>query len=78
LVNRYPVYLSDIAPKGFRFVEIDGRVTAAATGAVERLLRDEAERHALTEHNYALALEHYSLETVERIVAPLLTELGVR
>jgi glycosyltransferase involved in cell wall biosynthesis len=77
LVNRYGVYTSDIAPKGFRFVEIDGEVTPAAVAEVARLLDDEAARRAQTDHNYALALEHYSLQALDRIVAPLLADLGV-
>lgn len=77
LVNRYAVYASDIAPKGFRFVEIDGAVTPRAVAEVARLLDDEGARRAQTEHNHALALEHYSLAALDRIVAPLLTDLGV-
>lgn len=77
LVNRYPVYRSDIAPKGFRFVEIDGSITGQTLTEVERLLGDEAARSETTDHNHALALEHYSLQAVERIIAPLLSELGV-
>jgi glycosyltransferase involved in cell wall biosynthesis len=77
LVNRYGVYTSDIAPKGFRFVEIDGVVTPSAVAEVARLLDDDEARRAQTDHNYALALDHYSLQSLDRIVAPLLTDLGV-
>ncbi len=40
LVNRYDVYIADIAPKGFQFVEINGAVTDEAVEAVGRYLSD--------------------------------------
>jgi glycosyltransferase involved in cell wall biosynthesis len=60
LVNRYPVYTADIGPLGFNFVEIEGEVTDEAVTRVRRLLDDAGERQAMVEHNFALALEHFS------------------
>ncbi len=72
LVNRYPVYVADIAPKGFRFVEIDGAVTDEAVGAVRRLLEDEQEREEVTEWNFRLGRRYYSLEVLEESLNKLL------
>ncbi len=64
LVNRYPVYVADLAPLGFRCVEVDGAVTAQSVGAVRQVLEDAALRSAVVEHNFALAREHFSYEAV--------------
>ncbi|MBS1253657.1 MAG: Mannosylglucosylglycerate synthase [Anaerolineales bacterium] len=68
LVNRYPVYEADIAPKGFDFVEIDGMVTAEAVGQIWELLRDDERRQAMVERNFALGQKHFSYEVLEEIL----------
>ncbi len=77
LVNRFPVYVADIAPKGFRFVEIDGEVTTDAVRRVRELLENGDAVRAMTEHNLALARRHYGLDTLQRIVDEALVRLGV-
>lgn len=78
LVNRYPVYLSDIAPKGFRFVEIDGAVTPEAVATFARLLAHPEERDAWARHNLALAREHFSFATLRRLLIGEVRALGLR
>ncbi len=75
-LNRYSVYVEDIAPLGFEFVEIDGVVTAAAVEATRALLAPSARRQRVVEANYALAAEHFSYQAVERALQPLLAEFG--
>jgi glycosyltransferase involved in cell wall biosynthesis len=75
LVNRYPVYREDIAPKGFRFVEIEGRVDQRAVTEVARLLDAPHEVEAMTAHNFALAARHYGLDTVERVCREALADV---
>ena len=77
LVNRYPVYVADIAPKGFRFVEIDGAVTPDAVRRVRRLLADADEERAMTDHDLELAHRHYGLDTLRRVTAETLSRLEV-
>lgn len=76
LVNRYRVYETDIAPKGFRFVEISGAVTPEAVRSVARLLENPAASRELTEHNYALALEHFSYGALKTVLAAEVAALG--
>lgn len=71
LVNRYEVYVADIAPKGFRFVEIDGAVTDRAVAGVAAYLADERLVRSATAHNYEIAREHYSFETLDAILTGL-------
>ncbi|MBN1935984.1 MAG: glycosyltransferase, partial [Anaerolineae bacterium] len=75
-LNRYSVYVEDIAPLGFEFVEIDGAITGEAVEAVRGLLRPSPTRQAMVEKNYALAAEHFSYRAVERALKPLLVGLG--
>lgn len=76
LVNRYPVYVADIAPKGFRFVEIDGQVTAHAVQAVAEILDNPSLGAAMAEHNYRLGAAHYSFEALQALITPELRALG--
>ncbi len=73
LVNRYSVYVEDIAPLGFDLVEIDGEVNAEAVDAVVEVLRDPVRRRRMVEHNYQLAREHFSYEAVLPTFERLLT-----
>jgi glycosyltransferase involved in cell wall biosynthesis len=77
LVNRYPVYVADIEPKGFDVVAIDGRVTVAAVNGVEALLANPLAREVMTEGNYRIAREHYSYHVPRRIVPEMLAKLGM-
>lgn len=75
LVNRYPVYVADIAPLGFNFVEIDGAVTDAAVEATRRLLRDAELRRQTAETNFEIARRHFSYTALERLLQTLLDSL---
>lgn len=72
LVNRYPVYVADIAPLGFKFVEIDGALTDTAVDSTKTLLEDEALRREMTAHNFALARRHFSYAVGEQILRQIL------
>jgi mannosylglucosylglycerate synthase len=75
LVNRYSIYARDIAPCGFRVVEMDGVLTRGAVDEVELLLGDAGVREEWAEHNYQLCLHHYSYELLERHLGDILLEL---
>ena len=77
LVNRYPVYARDIAPAGFRFVEIDGDVTDAAVAEVAALLADPERVAREAAHNHAIARARFGLDTLGRVIAAALADLGV-
>ncbi len=65
LVNRYEVYATDIAPKGFQFVEIDGTVTDEAVQDVAHFLGDPQHARQATSLNYDIARRHYSYEALD-------------
>ncbi len=71
LINRYSVYKADIAPLKFQFVEIDGAVTDETVAQVRDILDHPEKGLAMAEHNYQVALEHYSYTALGRMLAPL-------
>jgi glycosyltransferase involved in cell wall biosynthesis len=76
LVNRYSVYEADIRPLGFEFVELSGAVTDEAVEAVRDVLEDKQRREAMVHRNYELAARHFSYDTVEERLRPLLAEFA--
>ncbi|MCA9934235.1 MAG: glycosyltransferase family 4 protein [Ardenticatenaceae bacterium] len=77
-VNRYAVYAEDIAPLGFQFVELDRAVTDEAVTAVRHILHHPAETAVMVEHNYQLGQQHFSYETLARLLTPFLGDEGER
>ncbi len=72
LVNRYPVYVTDIAPKGFQFIEIDGEISDEADAGIRHLLTDKTTAHQMTHYNFELGKQHYSYQALAAILEPLL------
>jgi glycosyltransferase involved in cell wall biosynthesis len=72
LVNRYSVYVADIAPLGFHLVEVDGWITDEAVSEVRRLLDDPDRCEALANKNYELARRYFSFEVLARALDGLL------
>lgn len=72
LVNRYNVYAKDIAPKGFRFIEIEGAVTETAVAQTRHWLENPAQTIPIVNHNYELGRAHYAYQTLARLLRPVL------
>jgi glycosyltransferase involved in cell wall biosynthesis len=66
VVNRYPVYNADIKPLGFEFIELDGFINDNAVDSVSELLNDQARTKEMTDKNFEIAREHFSLEVLEK------------
>ena len=73
LVNRYPVYIADIEPRGFRVVELDGAVTNQAAEQVRTWLENPQLVREITAHNYELAKQAFSYTTAERVLGEILS-----
>lgn len=74
LVNRYEIYVADLAPKGFDLVEIDGQITEGTVEETIQALMDPVRRRRMVEHNYEVARRHYSYEAVTGIVEASLAQ----
>ncbi len=65
VINRYPVYNADIRPLGFEFVELDGFVSEEAVEMTRELLAKPDVVRMMTEKNFEIARQHFSLEVLE-------------
>lgn len=89
LLFEYPVYKIDIKDKGFEVISLgdkirdfdedglarveDSVIEDAADQALS-LLTDSGQREQVVEHNFEVALQHYSMETLKGYLEPLFTE----
>jgi len=78
LVNRYPVYVSDIAPTGLRAVEMDGVVTDAVVAEVRALLDDPERQREWARANAAVGREHFSMSLARDRLAGICATLSRR
>jgi glycosyltransferase involved in cell wall biosynthesis len=72
LVNRYSVYVADIEPLGFDFVQVDGWITDEAVSEVRRLLDDPDRCLTIANKNYELARRHFSYDVLAKALERLL------
>jgi glycosyltransferase involved in cell wall biosynthesis len=75
VVNRYPVYVSDIAPMGFKFFEIDGAITDATVTEVRGALANPARQRVIARDNYDIARRRLSYKVLRRRLRRLLGEV---
>jgi len=66
LVNNYSIYTTDIRPKGFSVIEIDGYVTKQAVQLAKMVLRDEDLRNRMAVHNYQLGTQYFSYKVLRQ------------
>ena len=76
LVNRYPVYVADIAPLGLKLLEIDGAITDDTVESVRALLANPEKRRAWARHNFEIAEKHLSYRVLRRRLGRLVRELA--
>jgi glycosyltransferase involved in cell wall biosynthesis len=92
VIFEYPVYLSDLKPVGFELVSLGGQlgsrdadnlvslppgIIQRAAAEVVRLLQIGDYRKAVVDRNFALAQEHFSYESLERILREIFHEKGI-
>lgn len=74
LVNRYPVYVADIAPTGLNLIEIDGAITRETVAQVKYWLGNTGLRRSAAASNYEICREHFSYAAVRHLFMPLFDE----
>jgi len=74
VVNNYSIYSSDIKPKGFSVVEIDGYVTDEAVEQTRNVLRNQSIRKKMTDHNYEVAKRYFSYSVLRRKLKNLIDD----
>ena len=76
VVNRYPVYVADLAPLGFQFVELEDCVDENAVKKVLHLLQSPEQVRRMTDVNYRIAQDHFSLEVLQKKIQGLLSNVA--
>ncbi|MGH7127829.1 MAG: glycosyltransferase family 4 protein, partial [Planctomycetaceae bacterium] len=66
LVNRYSIFRTDIEPKGFEVIAMDGFLTKTVGRQVKRVIEEPAYRTAMVNHNYELAKRFFSYSVLRR------------
>ena len=72
VVNRYPVYVADIAPLGLRLIEIDGAITDETITEVRSILANPRRIRENARHNFAIGKKHLSYGVLRRRLRSLL------
>ena len=75
VVNRYSVYVADIAPLGLRLIEIDGAITDDTVRDVKALLRNPRRIRDNARHNFDVARQHLSYRVLRRRLRSLINEV---
>lgn len=74
VVNNYSIFDIDIKPKGFNVIEFEGFITDETVEHARQVLDDPELGQQMAEHNYQVALRHYSFTMLERRLQTLLAE----
>ncbi|NOQ45139.1 MAG: glycosyltransferase [Desulfobulbaceae bacterium] len=75
IVNRYPVWVRDIEPKGFRVPVMEGFVNRQIVTEARRLLDDYEYRTKMVEHNYKLAKKYYGYPILHYCLQTLISNI---
>jgi glycosyltransferase involved in cell wall biosynthesis len=70
-VNRYSVYVRDIAPLGVKCAEADGEVTDTVVTDALHILSDLVASAAMTDWNFEVGRRHLSYDVIEKRILPL-------
>jgi glycosyltransferase involved in cell wall biosynthesis len=75
VVNTYAVYARDIAPLGFKTIEMTQLVSNQVVAQTKEILRNKVLRDEWAETNYKLGLKYFSYAVVQRKLAARLANL---
>jgi len=74
--NRYSIYQTDIEPKGFQAVTMDGFVRDDTVRDARRAIEDAPYRREMVERNYRLGRQFFSYSVLKARLRALLTEFA--
>ncbi|MBC7357370.1 MAG: glycosyltransferase family 4 protein [Desulfacinum sp.] len=72
VVNRYATFIRDIEPLGFDLLIMDGYVNRRLMERVREVLQSSERRDRMVEHNYRIALRHFSYAVLRKRLSFLL------
>jgi glycosyltransferase involved in cell wall biosynthesis len=74
VVNNYSIFSTDIKPKGFDVIEIDGYLSNKAVDKTRRILSNPDRRKEMVDHNYRLANKHFSYQVLQKKLKILIAD----
>ncbi len=78
VVNTYSIYLTDIKPKGFKVIELEGYVTEDALRQTREVIKNPDLGKKMIDYNYELGKQYYSYSLLKRKLRSLISDcLGV-
>ncbi|MFC1814683.1 glycosyltransferase [Thermodesulfobacteriota bacterium] len=75
LVNRYPIFVKDIEPKGFNLAVMDGFLSEKIVQNVKEILESPARREKTVNLNYEVASRHYSYSVLRNHLNSIVNEI---
>jgi glycosyltransferase involved in cell wall biosynthesis len=76
LVNRYPIYCSDIAPTGLKAVEMNGAITDEVVAEVRKVLDSPSMQAQWARENFAVGRKYFSTEIARQRLGEIRTNLA--
>ena len=73
LVNRYSIFVTDIEPKGFDVISMNGYLTKDVVEQVRRVISDPGYRQQMVDNNYELGKLFFSYAVLRRKLRAILT-----
>lgn len=73
LVNRYSIFVTDIEPKGFQVITMNGYLTKDVVTRVQRVVEDHDFREQMVNSNYELGKLFFSYSVLRRKLRALIT-----
>ncbi len=75
VVNNYSIYATDIKPKGFSVIELDGYVSEETVCRARRVLNDADLRDEMVSHNYKIAKRYFSYSILRAKLCNILVDI---
>jgi len=73
LVNRYAIFISDIEPKGFEVITMNGFLTRTVIENVRKVIADPEYRQQMVDRNFELGKKFYSYAVLRRKLRTMIT-----
>ena len=76
MCNRYSIFQTDIEPKGFKAITMNGFVDEDTVQHARRAIEDKPYAQTMVEHNYRLGGQYFSYRVLKHKLQALLTEIA--
>ena len=73
LVNRYSIFVTDIEPKNFKVITMNGYLTKEVVEHVRKVISDRVYRQEMVDHNFELGKLFFSYAVLRRKLRAILT-----